>query len=97
MWRFVVSSVLRFHGTFTINSVAHPWGSQVSTPPRTSRNNFVLAIITLGEGWHNNHHKYAGNSLVESRGYLLRAKVVELAWEWPGICGIFGFRFRKMR
>ncbi len=58
VWGFVVSTVLLFHGTFTINSVAHMWGSRRFDTADDSRNNFVLAIITLGEGWHNNHHKF---------------------------------------
>jgi len=58
VWGFVVSTVLLFHGTFTINSVAHLWGSRRFDTADDSRNNFALAIITLGEGWHNNHHKF---------------------------------------
>ena len=58
VWGFVVSTVLLFHGTFTINSVAHWWGSRRFDTADDSRNNFALAIITLGEGWHNNHHKF---------------------------------------
>jgi stearoyl-CoA desaturase (delta-9 desaturase) len=53
---FVVSTVLLYHGTFVINSLAHLWGSRRYETPDTSRNNAVLALITLGEGWHNNHH-----------------------------------------
>jgi stearoyl-CoA desaturase (delta-9 desaturase) len=58
VWGFLVSTVLLFHGTFTINSLAHIWGSRRFDTPDDSRNNFVLALITLGEGWHNNHHKF---------------------------------------
>jgi stearoyl-CoA desaturase (delta-9 desaturase) len=55
---FVLSTVLLWHGTFTINSLAHVWGSRRYETTDTSRNNFWLALITLGEGWHNNHHHY---------------------------------------
>ncbi|MEJ2225172.1 MAG: hypothetical protein P8X49_08555 [Syntrophobacterales bacterium] len=48
-----------FHGTATINSLSHVFGSRRYDTPDTSRNNPLLAIITLGEGWHNNHHHYA--------------------------------------
>jgi stearoyl-CoA desaturase (delta-9 desaturase) len=58
VWGFVASTVLLFHGTFTINSVAHLWGSRRFDTPDDSRNNFALALLTLGEGWHNNHHKF---------------------------------------
>jgi stearoyl-CoA desaturase (delta-9 desaturase) len=57
-WGFLVSTVALFHATFTINSVAHLWGSRRFATPDDSRNNFVLAILTLGEGWHNNHHRF---------------------------------------
>jgi len=58
MWGFVLSTVLLWHGTFTINSLAHLWGSRRFETADGSRNNFLLAIITLGEGWHNNHHQF---------------------------------------
>ena len=58
VWGFVVSTVLLFHATFTINSLAHLWGSRRFNTADDSRNNFVLAMITLGEGWHNNHHQF---------------------------------------
>jgi stearoyl-CoA desaturase (delta-9 desaturase) len=55
---FFLSTVLLFHGTFTINSLAHVWGSRRYETKDTSRNNLFLALLTLGEGWHNNHHHY---------------------------------------
>jgi stearoyl-CoA desaturase (delta-9 desaturase) len=58
VWGFVVSTVFLYHGTFTINSLCHVWGSRRFATSDTSRNNFVLSLITLGEGWHNNHHHY---------------------------------------
>lgn len=57
-WGFLVSTVLLFHGTVTINSLAHVWGSRRFETRDNSRNNWLLALITLGEGWHNNHHRY---------------------------------------
>lgn len=57
-WGFFLSTVLLFHGTFFINSLAHVWGVKRYETGDTSRNNFWLALITLGEGWHNNHHYY---------------------------------------
>ena len=59
VWGFFISSVVLFHGTVTINSFDHMIGSRRYDTPDTSRNNAVLALITLGEGWHNNHHQYA--------------------------------------
>ena len=55
---FFLSTVLVWHGTFTINSLSHVFGSRRYETTDTSRNNWLLAIITLGEGWHNNHHHF---------------------------------------
>ncbi len=55
-WGFILSTVLLYHGTFCINSVAHVWGTRRFNTPDHSRNNFLLALVTMGEGWHNNHH-----------------------------------------
>lgn len=58
LWLFIVPTVLLFHGTFTINSLCHLWGSVRFSTGDGSRNNFILAFVTLGEGWHNNHHHF---------------------------------------
>jgi stearoyl-CoA desaturase (delta-9 desaturase) len=58
VWGFLLSTVLLLHLTFCINSLAHLWGTRRFDTPDRSRNNFVLAIFTLGEGWHNNHHRF---------------------------------------
>ncbi len=55
---FFWSTVLLYHGTFMINSLAHVHGKQRYVTGDDSRNNWWLALITLGEGWHNNHHAY---------------------------------------
>ncbi len=59
LWGFSISTVALFHGTATINSLSHQFGSRRFDTPDTSRNNPLLALLTLGEGWHNNHHHYA--------------------------------------
>jgi stearoyl-CoA desaturase (delta-9 desaturase) len=61
IWGFVVSTVLLYHGTFSINSLAHLWGSRRFDTSDQSRNSWLLALITLGEGWHNNHHFSQGS------------------------------------
>ena len=58
VWCFFLSTVLTYHGTYTINSLSHKFGSQRYKTGDDSRNNFWLALLTLGEGWHNNHHHY---------------------------------------
>jgi stearoyl-CoA desaturase (delta-9 desaturase) len=55
---FFLSTVLTWHGTYTINSLSHVLGSRRFATKDTSRNNPFLALLTLGEGWHNNHHHY---------------------------------------
>ncbi len=62
VWAFAVPQVLSWHGTFTINSLSHVWGSRRYASGDDSRNNPVLALITLGEGWHNNHHHYQSSA-----------------------------------
>ncbi|MDA8561648.1 acyl-CoA desaturase [Gammaproteobacteria bacterium] len=57
-WGFAVPTVLLLHATFSINSFGHTFGKKVYKTGDGSRNNWVLAIITLGEGWHNNHHHW---------------------------------------
>jgi stearoyl-CoA desaturase (delta-9 desaturase) len=58
VWGFCISTVAAYHATYTINSLAHVWGRRRYETTDTSRNNFWLALLTLGEGWHNNHHRY---------------------------------------
>lgn len=62
LWGYGVSTCLLMHGTFTINSLSHVFGSRRYATMDTSRNNALLAIITLGEGWHNNHHHYMNSA-----------------------------------
>ena len=57
-WGFFISTTALFHGTSCINSMAHLMGRRRFKTEDDSRNSFILAIITLGEGWHNNHHRY---------------------------------------
>ncbi|MEZ4298261.1 MAG: acyl-CoA desaturase [Polyangiaceae bacterium] len=58
MWGFFLSTVLLWHGTFTINSLSHVFGKRRYATTDDSRNNALLAMLTMGEGWHNNHHHY---------------------------------------
>jgi len=58
VWTFFISTTVLLHGTLFINSLAHVWGKRRYETEDDSRNSLLLAIITLGEGWHNNHHRY---------------------------------------
>ena len=62
IWGYFISTVALFHGTCTINSLSHVYGSQRYVTGDDSRNNFFLALITMGEGWHNNHHYYPAST-----------------------------------
>jgi len=62
VWGFFVSTVVLFHITVTINSLAHRWGRRRFATRDDSRNNWLLALLTFGEGWHNNHHHFPGSA-----------------------------------
>jgi stearoyl-CoA desaturase (delta-9 desaturase) len=62
LWGFFVSNVMLWHGSFSINSLSHLFGSRRYQTGDDSRNNWLLAIITTGEGWHNNHHHYQSSA-----------------------------------
>jgi stearoyl-CoA desaturase (Delta-9 desaturase) len=82
-WGFCLSTVALYHGTFLINSLSHIWGTRRFATPDESRNNLLLALLTMGEGWHNNHHHFMSSVRqgirwweVDATYYLLRA----LSW-----------------
>jgi stearoyl-CoA desaturase (Delta-9 desaturase) len=62
VWGFFISTIVLAHGTFTINSLAHVFGRRRYETGDDSRNSFTLAMITMGEGWHNNHHHYPAST-----------------------------------
>jgi stearoyl-CoA desaturase (Delta-9 desaturase) len=71
VWGCVVSTVLLWHATFAVNSLAHLFGRRVYETTDHSRNNVLIALLTHGEGWHNNHHFYAGSARQGFRWYEL--------------------------
>jgi stearoyl-CoA desaturase (delta-9 desaturase) len=68
---FFLSTVLLWHATFTVNSLAHVMGRRRYATEDTSRNSAVIAALTMGEGWHNNHHYYQASA---RQGFFW--------WEW---------------
>lgn len=62
IWGFVISTLTLYHVTFSINSLAHKFGTQRYDTEDDSRNNLWLALLTFGEGWHNNHHHFPGSA-----------------------------------
>jgi len=89
VWGFCVSTTLLYHGTFCINSLAHIMGKPRFVTGDDSKNSFILALITLGEGWHNNHHRYPGSERqgfywweIDISHYILKAlSWVGLVWD----------------
>ncbi len=62
VWGFFVSTTVLFHGTGCINSMAHLMGRRRFKTSDDSRNSAILSCITLGEGWHNNHHRFQSST-----------------------------------
>lgn len=62
VWGFFISTTVLFHITCCINSLAHVMGTRRFETDDQSRNNLLLALLTLGEGWHNNHHHYMSSA-----------------------------------
>jgi stearoyl-CoA desaturase (delta-9 desaturase) len=59
---FFCSTLALWHATFLVNSAAHRWGSRRYETPDDSRNNALVALLTLGGGWHNNHHRFPASA-----------------------------------
>jgi stearoyl-CoA desaturase (delta-9 desaturase) len=86
---FFLSTAVLWHGTFTINSLSHMLGSQRYDAKDDSTNNWVLAVITMGEGWHNNHHHFMGSTRqgffwweIDATYYVLRSfALFGLVWD----------------
>jgi stearoyl-CoA desaturase (delta-9 desaturase) len=62
VWGSLISTILCYHATFTVNSLCHIFGWRRYKTADTSRNNPLVALLTLGEGWHNNHHHYQSSA-----------------------------------
>ena len=93
VWGYFVSTVVLWHLTFTINSLAHVWGARRYPTSDDSRNNPLLAILTLGEGWHNNHHHYQRSARqgfywweVDLSFYVLKVlEACRIVWDVQGV------------
>lgn len=86
VWGYLAATVLLYHATFAINSVAHVWGTRRFDTRDDSRNNAWLALLTLGEGWHNNHHHCMSSCRQSDRWWEFDATYAVLrALAWLGI------------
>jgi len=89
VWGYFVSTVMLWHGSFTINSLSHLFGKRRYATSDDSRNNWMLAILTTGEGWHNNHHHYMSSARqgfrwweIDVTYYVIKAlSLVGLVWD----------------
>ena len=85
-WGFILSTVVLYHSTFLVNSVAHLWGTRRYDTDDSSRNNFLIALLTFGEGWHNNHHHFPGSA---KQGFYWWE--VDLTYYLLKMMSLFGF------
>ena len=85
IWGFLVPTILLYHATFAVNSIAHLFGSRRYDTKDGSKNNFWLALFTLGEGWHNNHHFFPAAA---RQGF--RKREIDLTYYGLRIMAFFG-------
>jgi fatty-acid desaturase len=78
MWGIFVRTVLGLHATWLVNSATHMWGSRRFSTRDMSTNNWFVALLTFGEGWHNNHHAHPTSSRHGLKWY-------EVDMNWYGI------------
>ena len=88
LWGVIVRTVMVWHITWSVNSFPHVWGYRNYETDDNSRNNFLVAIITSGEGWHNNHHAYPSSASNRHRWwevdliYLFVRLLVRMGLAW---------------
>jgi stearoyl-CoA desaturase (delta-9 desaturase) len=93
IWGFCISTIALFHTTVSINSLSHVIGSRRFATKDNSRNHFLLALLTLGEGWHNNHHHYPATARqgfmwweIDITYYILKGfEKLGIIWEVKGL------------
>src|SRR5688572_27876924 len=93
IWGMFVPTVLCWHITFCINSVAHVLGRRRYDTGDDSRNNATLALLTFGEGWHNNHHHYQRSARqgffwweIDVSWYALKVlEALRIVWDVEGV------------
>jgi stearoyl-CoA desaturase (delta-9 desaturase) len=89
LWGIFLRTVIGLHSTWLVNSATHMWGSRRFATHDTSRNSFWVALLTFGEGWHNNHHAHPQSSRhglawyeFDPNWYGISAlRIVGLAWD----------------
>ena len=83
---FFLSTVAVYHVTFCINSVAHLYGTRRYEVEDDSRNNWLLGLLAMGEGWHNNHHRFSVSARQGFRWWQIDLSYLILRMlQWLGI------------
>ena len=93
VWGFFISTIACYHVTYLVNSLAHVMGSRRYETKDDSRNNMLVALLTFGEGWHNNHHHYPNSTRqgfywweIDLTYYGLRfMQMLGLVWSLKGV------------
>ncbi|MBI3088567.1 MAG: fatty acid desaturase [Candidatus Omnitrophica bacterium] len=82
VWGIFVRTAFVYHGTWLVNSAAHIWGYQSYDTNEGSRNNWWVALVSYGEGWHNNHHAYPSSAAHGLRWWEVDVTyaVIRLLW-----------------
>jgi len=89
LWGICLRTVIGLHGTWLVNSATHMWGSRRFATRDDSRNNWLVALVTFGEGWHNNHHAHPTSARHGLAWYEL-----DLSWVQIRILKFFGIATR---
>ena len=88
VWGMFVRSVLVYHSTWLVNSASHVWGYRTYKTTDQSRNNWWVALLSFGEGWHNNHHAFQRSARHGMRWWEidLTYRMIQLLWVF-GLAG----------
>jgi len=78
LWGIFLRTVVGLHATWLVNSATHMWGSRRFSTKDDSTNNWLVALLTFGEGWHNNHHAHPTSARHGLKWY-------EMDMNWYGI------------
>jgi stearoyl-CoA desaturase (delta-9 desaturase) len=81
LWGIFLRTVVGLHATWLVNSATHMWGTRRFLTTDTSRNSFWVALLTFGEGWHNNHHAHPQSARHGLTWY-------EIDMNWYGIAAL---------
>ncbi len=88
LWGGLVRIFLQHHATWSVNSICHMYGNRPFETGDQSRNNWLIAVVALGEGWHHNHHAFPTSArhglrraqIDPSYGFILLLEKLGLAW-----------------